>query len=89
MVDEFTKGSSLFVSLHAYKYSSSEAREGKRKTIRSEQDRKRAGGKKEEEKYWKGVEGEVFSICLSMSGFIWTPFLLSVSPNTTVRYFKK
>lgn len=88
MVDEFTKGSSLFVSLHACKYSSSEEREGKRKTIRSEQDRKKTG-EKEEEKYWKGVEGEVFSICLPMSGFIWTPFHLFLSPKTTVRSFKK
>ena len=46
MAEEFTKGSSLFVSLHACKYGSSEERAVKRKTIRSEQDRKKAGRKK-------------------------------------------
>lgn len=46
MAEEFTKGSSSFVSLHACKYSSSEEREVKGKTIRSEQDRKKAERKK-------------------------------------------
>lgn len=51
--------------------------------VRQEEDREG----KEEEKYWKGVEGEVFSTCLSTSDYIWAPFLFSPSPNTTVRYF--
>lgn len=81
MVEEFTKGSSLLVSLHACKYSSSEEREGKRKTIRREQDRKKAGKKKRKKnigKVWR-VKFSVYACpCQALFGLHFT----SLYPQT-------